>query len=159
MENPMEFKTPNDILDYAIGKEKEAKQFYLDISEEETLSGSRQLFRDFAKEEDKHVVMLENLKKGVLADGIADYEFKWIRDIKRSDLVLEITYEKDMHYRDILMLAIKREEKALLLYNGLQDRVEASDHKKVFMILCQEEAKHKLALETMYDDYMAEMGD
>ena len=24
---------------------------------------------------------------------------------------------------------------------------------------CQEEAKHKLALETMYDDYMAEMGD
>jgi ferritin len=28
-----------------------------------------------------------------------------------------------------------------------------------FKVLCQEEAKHKLALETMYDDYMAEMGD
>jgi hypothetical protein len=26
-------------------------------------------------------------------------------------------------------------------------------------VLCQEEAKHKLALETMYDDYMAAMGD
>ncbi len=155
----MEFKTPNDILDYAIGKEKEARQFYLDISEEETLSGNRQVFLDFAREEDKHVVMLEKLKAGAIADGIDNYEFKWIKDIKRGDLVLDIAYHKGMHYRDILMLAIKREEKALKLYNDLQDRVEASGHAQIFKILCQEEAKHKLALETMYDDYMAEMGD
>ncbi len=155
----MEFKTPNDVLDYAIGKEKEAKQFYLDISEEETLSGNRQVFMEFAQEEDKHVVMLEKLKAGVIADGIDNYEFKWIKDIKRSDLVLDVEYEKGMHYRDILMLAIKREEKALKLYNDLQDRVEDQDHAKIFKILCQEEAKHKLALETMYDDYMAAMGD
>ena len=155
----MEFKTPNDILDYAISKEQEAKQFYLDICEEETLSGNRQVFTDFAQEEDKHVVMLEKLKEGVIADGIDKYEFKWIKDIKRSDLVLDIEYEKGMHYRDILMLAIKREEKALQLYNDLQTRVEEPDHAKIFKILCQEEAKHKLALETMYDDYMAEMGD
>ncbi len=155
----MEFKTPNDILDYAIGKEKEAKQFYHDISEEETLSGNRQVFRDFAKEEDKHVVLLEKLKAGVIAEGIDNYEFKWIKDIKRSDLLLDIEYEKGMHYRDILMLAIKREEKALKLYNDLQVRIEDPDHVKIFKMLCQEEAKHKLALETMYDDHMAEMGD
>ena len=155
----MEFKTPNDILDYAIGKEKQAKQFYLDISEEETLSGNRQVFRDFAQEEDKHVVMLEKLKAGAVADGIDNYEFKWIKDIKRGDLRLDIDYVQGMHYRDSLMLAIKREEKALQLYNDLQVRVEDPDHAKIFKILCQEEAKHKLALETMYDDYMAEMGD
>ena len=66
----MEFKTPNDILDYAIGKEKQAKQFYLDISEEETLSGNRQVFKDFAQEEEKHVVMLELFTAGAVADGI-----------------------------------------------------------------------------------------
>ncbi len=155
----MEFKTPNDILDYAIGKEKEAKQFYIDISEEETLSGNRQVFQGFAHEEDKHVVMLEKLKAGVIADGIDNYEFKWIKDIKRGDLLLDIEYEKGMHYRDILMLAIKREEKALKLYNDLQVRVEDPDHAKIFKVLSQEEAKHKLALETMYDDHMADMGD
>ncbi|MDJ0811496.1 MAG: ferritin family protein, partial [Desulfobacterales bacterium] len=85
----MEFKTPNDILDYAIGKEKEAKQFYLDISEEEGLYGNRQTFLDFAKEEDKHVVMLEKLKAGVKDRGVDNYEFKWIKDIKRSDLLLD----------------------------------------------------------------------
>ncbi len=155
----MEFKTPNDILDYAIGKEKEAKQFYLDISEEEGLYGNRQTFLDFAKEEDKHVVLLEKLKAGVIADGIDNYEFKWIKDIKRSDLLLDIEYKKGMNYRDILMLAIKREEKALKLYNDLQVRVEDPDHAKVFKILCQEEAKHKLYLESLYDDFMAAMGD
>ena len=155
----MEFKTPNDILDYAIGKEKEAKQFYLDISEEEGLYGNRQTFLDFAKEEDKHVVMLEKLKAGVIADGIDNYEFKWIKDIKRGDLVLDIEYQKGMNYRDILMLAIKREEKALKLYNDLQVRVEDPDHAKIFKLLCQEEAKHKLYLESLYDDFMAAMGD
>ncbi len=155
----MEFKTPNDILDYAIGKEKEAKQFYLDISEEEGLYGNRQTFLDFAKEEDKHVVMLEKLKAGVIADGIDNYEFKWIKDIKRGDLVLDIEYKKGMNYRDILMLAIKREEKALKLYNDLQVRVEDPDHAKIFKLLCQEEAKHKLYLESLYDDFMAAMGD
>ena len=103
--------------------------------------------------------MRPRLQAGVIADGIDNYEFKWIKDIKRGDLVLDIEYKKGMNYRDILMLAIKREEKALKLYNDLQVRVEDADHAKIFKILCQEEAKHKLALETMYDDVMAEMGD
>jgi rubrerythrin len=155
----MEFKTLDDILDFAISKEVEAEQFYLSLCEEESLSGNRHLFQDFAREERKHVNLLESIKAGGVAEGVEDYEFKWIKDIKRSDLVLDITYEKGMNYRDILMLAIKREEKALKLYNDLLDRTETENQEKVFKILCQEEAKHKLALESMYDDYMAEMGD
>jgi len=155
----MEFKTLDDILDFAISKEVEAEQFYLSLCEEESLSGNRTLFQDFAKEERKHADLLESLKSGGIAAGVDDYEFKWIKDIKRSDLLVDITYEKGMNYRDILMLAIKREEKALKLYNELLDRAENDNQEKVFKILCQEEAKHKLALESMYDDYMAEMGD
>ena len=29
----------------------------------------------------------------------------------------------------------------------------------MFKVLCQEGAKHKLSIETMYDDDMAQMGD
>jgi rubrerythrin len=155
----MDFKSLDDILDYAIAKEKEARDFYLEISNEETLSGNRRLFQDFSKEEEKHVTLLEGLKAGGVVQGVEDYEFKWIKDIKRSDLVLDIDYRKGMHYRDILMLAIKREEKALKLYNDLLAQAETPEGAKVFKILCQEEAKHKLALESMYDDYMAAMGD
>jgi rubrerythrin len=65
-----------------------------------------------------------------------------------------------MAYNELLMLAMKREEKALALYNKLlREAADTEDSKKLFKMLCQEEAKHKLSLETMYDDYMAEMGD
>jgi rubrerythrin len=155
----MEFKTLDEILEFAISKEVEAEQFYVSLCEEESLSGNRQLFQEFAKEERKHVNLLESLKTGGVVEGIENYTFKWIKDIKRSDLVLDIAYQKGMHYRDILMLAIKREEKALKLYNDLLSHADTETSRKVFKILCQEEAKHKLALESMYDDYMAEMGD
>ncbi len=48
-----------------------------------------------------------------------DYKFKWIGDLKRSDLMVDIAWKKGMSYRDILLLAMKREEKALKLYNEL----------------------------------------
>ena len=80
--------------------------------------------------------------------------------MKRSDYMVDVTYEKGMHYTEILRLAMKREEAALQLYNELA--VKAADKPEfiqVFKILSQEEAKHKNILETIYDDYMAEQGD
>ena len=117
------------------------------------------MFLEFAAEERKHQALLEDLKSGKVAPKLDDYKFKWITDIKRSDYVDDIAYKPGMPYNDILMLAAKREEKALSLYNSLLANANTDEARKVFKILCQEEAKHKLALETMLDDYMAEMGD
>jgi rubrerythrin len=155
----MEFKSLQEIIDYAIEKEKEAAAFYEEISEMEFASGTRQMFKDFAAEERKHRELLENIGEKGAAESLKDYKFTWIVDIKRSNYAVDMEYEKGMAYNDILMLAMKREEKALALYNDLQTRAEDKDQKTIFKMLCQEEAKHKLALETMYDDYMAEMGD
>jgi len=47
---------------------------------------------------------------------------------------------------------MKREEKALKLYNEYQHQADTEVGKNLVKILCQEEAKPKLALETMYDD-------
>jgi rubrerythrin len=88
-----------------------------------------------------------------------DYQFKWITDIKRSNYVVDSEYQRGMGYNDILMLAMKREEKALQLYNDFLEKADSEESRILFKVLCQEEAKHKLALETLYDDYMAEMGE
>jgi rubrerythrin len=90
---------------------------------------------------------------------LQEYKLKWITDIKRSDYLVDLDYEKGMPYNEILLLAMKREEKALKLYNEFLDQAETKESQKLFKVLCQEEAKHKLALETIYDDYMAKMGD
>ncbi len=155
----MDFNNLDEIIDFAIAREVEAEEFYKSISEQESFAGKKQMFLEYAAEEKKHQKLLEDLKSGKMGKNLDDYKFKWITDIKRSDYVHEVEYTPGMAYQEILMLACKREEKALALYNELQVKAETEDAKRVFKILCQEEAKHKLALETMYDDYMAEMGD
>ena len=70
-----------------------------------------------------------------------------------------LEYEKGMQYADILRFAMKREEKALKLYNEMQTKTQDKDYIRLFKILAQEEAKHKQFLEVLYDDYMAEQGD
>ena len=155
----MQFENLEAIIDFAIEKEREAVEFYMSLSEEETFSGSKQMFVEYAQEEKKHEKMLLDLKAGGLTESTESYKFKWITDIKRSDYVVDLEYQPGMPYNEILMLAMKREEKALKLYNEFLARADTDESKKIFKILCQEEAKHKLALETMYDDYMARMGD
>jgi len=109
----MNFKSVNEIIAYAIEKEEEAVAFYTEISENESLQGVKKTFEDFANEEKKHVKMLQDLSGNKAK--IAEYEFKWIPDMKRSDYMVDITYEKGMHYTEILRLAMKREEKSLQL--------------------------------------------
>jgi rubrerythrin len=155
----MDFKNLEALIRFAVEKEKEAAEFYESNSESETMSGKKQMLKEFAAEERKHQRMLEDYLATGVAQKLDGYRFEWITDIKRSDYVDEVEYRPGMAYNELLLLAMKREEAALKLYNQLLEKSEDEDAKKLFKMLCQEEAKHKLALETMYDDYMAEMGD
>ena len=156
----MHFENLEAIIDFAIEKEREAAEFYEKISKnEEDLSGSKKMFAEFAIEEQKHEQILQEFKTEGIPKSLQEYKLKWITDIKRSDYLVDLDYEEGMPYNEMLLLAMKREEKALKLYNEFLEQADTDEGKKLFKILCQEEAKHKLALETIYDDYMAEMGD
>ncbi|MBW1696150.1 MAG: ferritin family protein [Deltaproteobacteria bacterium] len=155
----MNFKNLQEVIDFAIEKEIEAADFYEQVSQQESMSGAKDMLLEFAAEEKKHRRLLEELKNKGIVEGISEYKFKWIPDIKRSNYITEMEYRPGMTYSELLLLAMKREEKALALYNQLLEQAEGESSKHLFKMLCQEEAKHKLALETKYDDYMAEMGD
>ena len=155
----MKFESLEAIVDFAIEKEKEAVQFYSGLAKEEAFSGTKDMFMDFAKEEAKHEKLLLEFKSKGFTQAMKDYKLKWIKDIKRSDYVVDLEYQKGMAYNEILMIAMKREEKALKLYNDLLKQADTPESQKVFKMLCQEEAKHKLTFESLYDDYMAKMGD
>lgn len=155
----MEFKDLNEIIDFAIEREREAQKFYRTISKEESMSGTREMLEEFASMEEKHEMLLKKFKEKGLEDRADKYNYKWIKDIKRSDYLVEMKYEKGMAYGDILRLAAQREGKALKLYNELLAKAETKEAKELFKLLCQEEAKHKQVFETKYDDYMACMGD
>jgi rubrerythrin len=153
----MGFETFEEILEFAIDKEKEAVIFYQDLARQAPFAGAREIFEEFSREERKHQVMLEDFGKD--KETLTEYQFEWIPDLKRSDYLVDVEYEKSMIYPDLLRLAMKREEIALRLYNEFSQNSKKEELKKVFKMLSQEEAKHKLKLETLYDDYMAEQGD
>ena len=150
----MNFGSVDEILNFAIDREKEAVAFYASLADEATRDSLKQTFIRFSQEEEKHVALLSDISGN--KEKIDAYEFKPVTDLKISDYMVETEYEEGMPMPEILKLAMKREEKAVKLYGTLAGQTDHADAKKVFEILVQEEKKHKLALETMYDDYLAE---
>ncbi len=155
----MSFENVDQIIDFAIEKEKEAAEFYETAAKEAAMSGVKDMLKEFAEQERSHQKMLENMESGDTEEKLKDYDLKWIKDIKRSDYMVDMTFKPGMAYNEILAIGMKREEKALQLYNELLGQAQNDKQKKMFQILCQEEAKHKQFLETKYDDFMAKMGD
>ena len=153
----MDFKTMEDLVAYAVEKEREAAEFYETLSKNEEFSVAKKTFAEFAEEERKHEALFADLGGNV--EKLDAYEYKWIPDIKRSNYMTELIYEPGMAYVDILRLAMKREEQALQFYNDIAGKVEDEQFTKACKFLAQEEAKHKNVLETIYDDHMAKMGD
>ena len=151
----MGFESFDEIMDFAIDKEIEAALFYEEASKQEKQAATREIFESFAAEERKHEAMLKNFS----GENVEYYKVEKIPDLKRSDYLLDLEYTPGMTYPDILRLGAKREEKAFKFYTDFSKGSEKEEHKKLFQVLAQEEAKHKLKLETMLDDYMAEMGD
>ena len=150
----MEFGSVDEILKFAIDNEKDAVEFYSSLAKQATRASLKQTFEGFAKEEEKHVSLLSNMT--VNKEKIDSYEFKEIADLKISDYMVETEYKEGMPMPEILKLAMKKEESAVKLYSDLAEKTDNDDAKKLFMILVQEEAKHKFALESMYDDYLAD---
>ena len=112
----MEFTSFEAIMDFAIEKEKEAAGFYDDLGAQEAFAGARKTFADFAAEERRHRDMLEHFT----TDNIERYKIQKIPNLKRSDYLVDLAYEPGMSYSDILILATKREEKALKFSLGFQ---------------------------------------
>ena len=149
----MNFKSVDEILQFAIDREKDAVDFYASFAQEAPSEALKQTFMDFSKEEQKHVTLLSDISGN--KEMIDSYELTTIPDLKISNYMVETEYEKGMPMPEVLKLAMKREEKSVKLYQVLGEKTDNADAKKLFQILVQEESKHKLGLESMYDDYLA----
>ncbi len=95
----MKFDSLDAIVDFAIDKEKEAVEFYSGLARDEAFSGNKDMFTDFAKEEHKHQKLLQDFKLKGFTQAMREYRLKWVKDIKRSDYVVEIEYRKGMESR------------------------------------------------------------
>ncbi len=144
----MEFKSVDDILDYAISKEQEAFQFYTGLAERVERKEISELLRSFAREEFGHKEKLLNVKAG---KKLVPSEKK-ILDLKIADNLKTPEEAATLDYQKALTLAMKNEKEAFKLYTELAKAADAPDIKDLFTALAQEEAKHKLKFEIEYED-------
>jgi rubrerythrin len=144
----MKEKDFKEAITFAIRKEAEAYNLYKTYSQLVKTPGLKTMFEELAQQEQKHREILE----GVERKDVSDYKFKKIPDLKIGDYVEGEEFSPDMDYASALRLAIKREEFAHRLYNLMAERAEDPELKTLFLALAQEEAKHKLRLETEYDE-------
>lgn len=153
----MELKSIEDAIHFAIEKEREAAAFYREAAKQESIPVNQKVLEDFAQEEDKH----EQILNDFAADpgAIAQYRFQKITDLKRADYMVEIDFKPGMTYYSVIRIAMKLEEKATKMYQKMAEAADKEDMTNVFLILAQEEMKHKNKLETIYDDHLAKTGD
>lgn len=142
------FQSADDLLDFAIAREEEAVQFYTDLAGKMEKSLMRDVFLDFAKEEQGHKAKLLGVKEG---KRLLSAETK-VMDLKIGDYLVEVETSKDMDYQQALIVAMKKEKAAFRLYSDLATKTDDSDLRTMLMSLAQEEAKHKLRFELEYDE-------
>jgi rubrerythrin len=137
-----------EILDFAIEREQEAHDFYMDLAKKAERPGMEGLFTQFAREELGHKAKLEGVKKGARSFAPA----KQVVDLKIGDYLVEVEPTTTLTYQNALILAMKKEKAAFQLYTDLAAETSDAEVKQLFEGLAQEEAKHKLRFEIEYDD-------
>ena len=144
----MAFNNIDEVLDYAVRSEENAHSFYTAWSKKIEDRSLVKLFEELAGEELKHKEFLLGVKKGATLKPSREE----IVDLKISDYVMEVKASTDMDYQEALTLAMQREKEAFKLYSSLAALSSDGTMRDTFTALAQEEAKHKLRLEILYDD-------
>jgi rubrerythrin len=142
----------DDVLNFAIGEEIAAAEFYTRLGAQSKAPGMREMFEGFAQEEQKHKVKLEAIKAG----GLFKPSDQKVSDLKIADYMPDVAPVADMDYRSALVVAMKKEKAAFRLYSDLAASASDENIKATFLALAQEEARHKLHFEVEYDDLLTE---
>ena len=145
-----EFNNIEEILDFAIGEEQAAVDFYLLLAAQSRNSQTKAVFTEYAEEEMKHKANLLNVKSTgsfVLSD-------QSVRDLKISEYLVDVKPAADMAYQEALILAMKKEKAAFRMYTALAEKATDPKIKQLFLSLALEESKHKLRFELEYDEFI-----
>jgi rubrerythrin len=147
-EQQVEFRTIEDILEFALEKEDAAYRLYKSAAKMSVNASAKKLFEEMAEQEAAHKRFIQQLDK----EKIAQYTFKSIPNLKISEYLVDIPYREDMTYQEILVYSMKSEERSCRLYSEAETLTDDPELKKLFLMLANEERKHKLYLESIYDD-------
>ncbi|HUV63173.1 MAG TPA: ferritin family protein [Sedimentisphaerales bacterium] len=148
-----EVNSNEEILEFAIAREVEACYFYLALAGRVDNPRMRKVFEELAEEELEHKRKLEleimKLGKTVSTEVQAGRP--------SGDYILaDDRAVLDMDYKDVLLLAMEKEDAAFRIYVNLLGTVGDEQSREVLLAIAQEEVRHKLRFEAEYDALLKE---
>jgi desulfoferrodoxin-like iron-binding protein len=150
-EQQKSFQSVEEVLEFAMNKEEAAFAFYRDLARKVKTKGVDKLLLELADQEKEHKSFFLSLlkKKSSIKKFLKPQK---IQDLKISDYVIEVSPSEDITVQEALIIAIKREKASFDFYTNLANSTTDAKLKKLFNAMAQEEAGHKLKLETIYDE-------
>jgi len=145
-----EFRSVDDILDFAIGKEQDAADLYKRMAGQSDGPATKKLFLELEKEELMHKARLKAMKQGKELARIAPN----ISDLKIGDYLTEAEIKPGMSYQDGLIYGMQTEKAEFRLYMDLSAQTDDENLHNLLLTLANEEAQHKLRLELEYDEFV-----
>lgn len=138
----------NEVFELAIRREVEAYYFYMAIAERVATPEMRKVLEDFAQEELEHkaTLELELMKLGQtvpIDQQLPAPSSGYV--ISNTDSLL------DMDYKDILLLAIEKEEAAFRTYINLVPQIKDQESREAILAIAEQEVKHKVRFEVEYE--------
>lgn len=85
---------------------------------------------------------------------MGDLRIKETQDLHIADYIVDVEPYENMDYQDILIVAMKKEEKARQLYTDMAKEMSGTEAEQLFVKLATEEAGHKHKFEELYDEYV-----
>ncbi|MBT3880197.1 MAG: ferritin family protein [Candidatus Scalindua sp.] len=143
-------KQLTEIMDMAIQFETDANEFYLTASDIAKDPSAKTLLKELATIELKHKEKLEEFN----LDDVAHehHTIPETHDLHVSDYLMDKEITPTSTSQDIMVHAMKREQKAYEFYARMLKVVTSGEVKILFEELAAEELEHKAKIETEYDD-------
>jgi rubrerythrin len=149
MTDPARLENIEEIIDFAIKREREAQATYLSYAGKTGRRSFSELLLSMAEMEKEHERKLVELKQG--RRGLDSFTPSEQADLGLAEMLVEVPFSEDMEYGDFLILVIRKEQDAEQLYRKLGGMTSSAELKNMFALLADEERKHRDWAQERYD--------
>ena len=140
------FGSVAEAIDFTISREGVAADFYMKWAALVQKPEMVKVLKDLAVEEKQHKIRLEAARAGEIEIGQEE-----VGDLGIADIVEDVEPTPDMSYTELLVVALKKENRSYRLYMDIALTVQKQELRDIFLKLAQEEAEHRLRFEIEYD--------
>jgi rubrerythrin len=146
-----EFTSVEAVIERAIAIEEESITLYTTLAGAAQNVAVRTRLEELAAMERGHKARLQEIQRGNIRWALSRSQAMPVSDMRLSDHLEAKPIDANADYQDVLLAAARREKVTHDFYQAMSELVDDKLVKSVFEMLSAEELRHKVTLETIYE--------